>query len=290
MIVEIMVGDAYGAGFEYANPVYVAKYNNLKKYTRHPKYKGIGRYTDDAQMSLAIAELIVYNIPWTKENIADRFVQAFKRDPRTGYARHFYRFLKTIKDGHELLEKIKPDSDRSGGAMRATPIGLFPTVDEVKQKCTIQAAITHNTEAGIGAAMAAALMSHYFIYNLGPKKDLLDFIKLHVPQVNWVLQTEPIGEKGWEAVQGAFTAIMANQTMADILKASVAFTGDVDTVAAIAMGAACFSNEVEQNLPVKLIEGLENGPFGLTYGREIDGALKIVKDRLGLCRHFLTVD
>ena len=67
---------------------------------------------------------------------------AFKRDPRKGYASSFYEFLLEVRDGQEFLQRIRPDSDKCGAAMRAAPIGIFATIPEVLQRARIQAAIT----------------------------------------------------------------------------------------------------------------------------------------------------
>ena len=109
MLVELAIGDAYGAGFEYVDPEHRTAPNDLTCYARHPGHIVLspGRYTDDTQMSLAIAELMIEKIEWTPLNIANKFVQVFKRDPRPGYARKFYEFLKEIKSGEEFLERIK---------------------------------------------------------------------------------------------------------------------------------------------------------------------------------------
>ncbi|MEH2334988.1 ADP-ribosylglycohydrolase family protein [Nostoc sp.] len=64
--------------------------------------------------------------------------------------------------------------------MRAAPIGIYPTAEKVIEATTIQAAITHNTPDGINAAVAAALMSHYFIYRLGAKRKLGQFLEGYV--------------------------------------------------------------------------------------------------------------
>jgi hypothetical protein len=53
----------------------------------------------------------------------------------------------------------------------------------------------------------------------------------------------------------------------------VAFSGDVDTVAAIALAAASASAEYQQDLPQELLAGLENGPFGRDYLVGIDRQL-----------------
>jgi len=127
MLVDLVVGDAYGAGFEYAADRTVRERNNLSGYVQHPRH-GIrpGCYTDDTQMSIALAEAIVAGDPWTPEALARRFVAASKRDPREGYAGGFYALLQEVRDGAELLARIRPDSDKCGAAMRAGPRRRLP--------------------------------------------------------------------------------------------------------------------------------------------------------------------
>ncbi|MFE1744316.1 ADP-ribosylglycohydrolase family protein [Coleofasciculus sp. H7-2] len=274
MLLELAVGDAYGAGFEYASPQLIEACNDLSGYVQHPKHKiKPGSYTDDTQMSLAIAESIVSREPWTAEVLANSFVTAFKRDPREGYAGSFYDFLLEIRDGDEFLAKIQPTSDKSGAAMRAAPIGVFPTIEKVIEAATIQAAITHNTPHGINAAISAALMPHYFIYNLGQKKNLGKFLESHVSgewSKPWMGEVK---SKGWMSVRAAITAIEKNNSMSELLKNCINYTGDVDTVAAIALAAGSCSEEITQDLPVHLIGNLENGTYGRDYIIELDKRL-----------------
>ncbi len=181
MLVELAVGDAYGAGFEYADAAFVRRYNDLSDYVKHPRHTlRTGCYTDDTQMSLAIAELLVDKLPWTAENLAAKFVEVFRRDPRTGYASGFYRFLKQVTSGAEFLERIRPNSDKSGAAMRAAPLGVLAWIDDVLHQCEVQARITHDTADGVAAAQAASLLSHYFVYELGPRVQVGEFIQQHV--------------------------------------------------------------------------------------------------------------
>src|SRR6266568_2298615 len=99
MLLELAIGDAYGAGFEYADRAYITRYNDLSRYVKHPRHNiQPGCYTDDTQMSLAIAEVMVEKRPWTPPILADAFVTAFKRDPHEGYASGFYRFLQHCRD------------------------------------------------------------------------------------------------------------------------------------------------------------------------------------------------
>lgn len=274
MLLELAIGDAYGAGFEYADSELVQRDNDLSRYIQHPRHQiKPGCYTDDTQMSLAIAETLVAGEPWTPEVLAHRFVTTFKRDPREGYAGKFYRFLLQIQDGRQFLENINWTSDKSGAAMRAAPIGILPTIEQVIHATTIQAAITHNTPDGINAAIAAALMSHYFIYQLGEKKELGQFLETHVSG-EWSKPWQgEVRSKGWMSVRAAITAVMRNDSLSELLKDCIAFTGDVDTVGAIALAAGACSQEMRQDLPDHLIDGLENGTYGKDYIIALDQQL-----------------
>jgi len=279
MLLELCVGDAAGAGFEYCPPEFVSKNNNLC-YVKHPRHTEIaeGSYTDDGQMSIGVAELMLSDVDWTPLNIANKFVEVFKRDERTGYSRLFYQLLKEVQTGEELLSKIKPVSEKSGASMRAPVIGFEPNWADVTEKTRIQAQVTHNTYNGIKAAQATALMAHYFIYKKGKKEDLPRFLSNHVPAgespCKWEEAYEgPVGALGWMSVRAAITAIMKNDSLSSILKASIAYTGDVDTVAAIALGCASHCDEIKQDLPQSLIDGLENKAYGRDYIIDLDKRL-----------------
>lgn len=274
MLLELAIGDAYGAGFEYADQDYIERFNDLSRYVKHPRHAIVpGYYTDDTQMSLAIAEAIISGEAWTPANLANRFVAVFKRDPREGYAGRFFDFLNHVWDGAQFLAEIIPDSDKSGAAMRALPIGVFGTIDEVVEKTRIQAAITHNTPDGVHAAVAAALMAHYFIYKLGEKRHLGEFLEQHVSG-DWNMPwAGKVKAKGWMSVRAAITAIHRHDSLSEMLRACVNYTGDVDTVATLALGAASCSGEVENDLPEHLIASLENGSYGHDYLLKLDTQL-----------------
>jgi ADP-ribosyl-[dinitrogen reductase] hydrolase len=272
MLVELAVGDAYGAGFEYAPATFVAAHNTLQGRVQHPTHSALnrGHYTDDTQMSLAIAELLVSGEPWTAENLADKFVEVFQRDRRQGYANGFYLFLCDVGSGAEFLSRIRPDSDKSGAAMRAGPIGVLPSVSAVLHHADVQARVTHDTPDGISAAQAAALAVHYCHYQLGPVADIAKWVDAQLGTDRWAQPWRgKVGSKGWMSVRAALTALTASTSMSEILRACVAFTGDVDTVATIALAAASRSPEITPDLPEVLLQGLENGPFGRDYLRKL---------------------
>jgi len=275
MLPELAIGDAYGAGFEYAPDTTVVAHNNASEYVPHPKHKmAPGVYTDDTQMSLAIAEMLIAGDPFMPSVLADKYVQVFKRDPRLGYARRFHALLTEVTTGEELLAKLAGNaSDKSGAAMRACPLGVLPSIGDIMTKCRIQAAVTHNSVDGMNAAMASSLLVHYCLYDLGPKAEAGRFIADYV-EGGWIAPyVGPVGEKGWQSVRAAITALAESKSITEVLKRSIAFTGDVDTVATIAMAAASHCKEIENDMPKVLWEGLENGTFGRDYLIDLDKQL-----------------
>jgi hypothetical protein len=61
--------------------------------------------------------------------------------------------------------------------------------------------------------------------------------------------------------------------MSDLLRTCIDFTGDVDTVAAIALAAGSCSTEIVQDLPVHLFDTLEQGQYGRDYIQRLDTQL-----------------
>lgn len=275
MLVEMAIGDAYGAGFEYVRDRrFVTEHNTLAVYVKHPRHRlKPGSYTDDTQMAIAIAELVVEGGEWTPERIASKFVAVFHRDQREGYAGGFFQFLKKTHDGAAFLAGIRPDSDKCGAAMRAAPIGVYASTQEVIEKCTMQAKLTHNTPEGINAAVAASLMAHYFLYQVGPKAELPAFLSQHV-HGQW---SEPwlgeVGSKGFMSVRAALASLLRHDSLSYVLKSCVAWMGDTDTVAAIALAAGSCSREMVNDLPEVLVNRLEDGPYGRRFLADLDRAV-----------------
>jgi ADP-ribosyl-[dinitrogen reductase] hydrolase len=294
MMLEIGVGDAYGGGFEATDKKWVDGNNDLQ-YVNHPRklrknpesYNPSlvqpGHYTDDTQMAIAVAEAMLDDEePWTRESLADRFLSVFQRDERRGYTTYFLNVLLNSRDGIEMLSKIGGTSTKSGAAMRSGPLGLLPNFREIVDKAHKQAAVTHNSWLGKNSAVGAALMVHYFYYNLGPKDEMCGWLKdqyfgdtIHTPEP-FAVDDEVVdcwcpdsGRKvrvdAWDCLEAAIYAIEMHDSMSDILKQCIAFTGDVDTVAAIAMGPASLSKDIKQDIPQHLIDDLENRKYGRDY-------------------------
>ncbi len=276
MLIELAIGDAYGAGFEYVDARVVRDHNDLTGYVQHPRHKGIapGCYTDDTQMTLAIVETMLSRRRWSKGNLAQAFVDVFQRDPREGYAGAFHGFLQEVRDGDDFLARIKPQSEKSGAAMRAGPIGLHPDLDEVMRRAELQATITHDTPRGIVAAQAAALLTHYCRHRLGARDRVLHFLAANLPGP-WATPWQgKVGHLGVESVAAAATSLRDSTCMRDLLRRCIAWTGDVDTVATIALCAGSCCAEIEQDLPAVLHDGLERGSYGYDYLAQLDEQLR----------------
>lgn len=266
------IGDAYGFCFEFANEEFVQQHNDLR-YHQHPEFDNIrpGNYSDDTQMQLALAELLISGERWTPLTVAEAFVRTFKRDPRPGYARRFAALLNDVESGAELVQRLRPESERNGAAMRAPVIGLLPEIEDVIEYATVQASVTHRTDGGINSAVAAALTSHYFVYNLGAKQDLTIFLNDCVPVYDWSQSwTGHVPIHGMSTVHAAVTAITSSHSLSEVLKKCVAFTGDVDSVAAIACACVSSLSEFPRNIPDNLWHNIESSTYGRDYLVEMD--------------------
>ncbi len=280
MLIELAIGDAYGVGFEYVPQEITERYNNLSAYRAHPKHPlPPGSYSDDTQMSIGTAEAVLAiragHVP-TRTLFAHHYLQAFWRDVRTGYSQRFYDFLMSVGSVEDFLARVNPDSERSGAAMRAGPLGFFEDPGHVKYLAEMQASLTHDTPLGRAAAAAAALATNYFLYDRGPRRKLGTYLDHYVPIEVWNWRNErdqTVGAAGWQSVAAAVTAIQLHDSLSDCLHYVVGLRGDVDTAAAICLGAASCSREIHQDLPDHLYSDLENGNFGRDYIIELDHKL-----------------
>ena len=270
MMLEATIGDAYGSGYEFA-PDFVFEKNTLQNYLPHADGSGnFNRYTDDTQMAIGLTELLIEDVEWTPLNIANKFVEVFKRDVRIGYAGRFFAFLISIKDGKEFLEKIIPTSERNGASMRAYPLGVLADENEILRRVEIQARVTHDTDEGVFSAQVVALSVHYFLYKKGPKADLEKYLKKLIP-IDWDFNWEgKVNMRGREAVLAALAAIRKYDRLSAILIQSVEYKGDVDTVANLAMAIGSVAEEIDNDLPPFLTKQLEQGKYGRLFIKKLD--------------------
>lgn len=286
----VAIGDAYALPFEYRkNPYSWAPLNDGAHYERHTVYPEtcpLGSFSDDTQLSIAMAEAMLSSpvtpitplgdlISWKRFD--DCFIQAFQRNPNAGYSKGMKAgFEKAIGEDRSIGSVCNEHgkTNKSGAAMRATPLGLLPHRKDVERYARLQGLITHHEDA-LEAAEAAALATHYMYYRLGPRALMGDFVATKTGNSLWRQPWQgPVGSPGMESTHAALTAVMQATSLRNLLIRSVAFTGDVDTVAAIAMGAGWGYPDLEDDLPQALWDGLENGPYGRDWIVTLDARLQ----------------
>jgi len=273
MLIHIAIGDAYGAGFEFAPRAKIDAHNDGAGYVVHELGIPAGHYTDDTQMSIAIAELLLSDAPPDAPACADAFVRAYRRDPRGGYSRGFGQLLSEVADGAELLRRIHPGSIRNGAAMRSVPLGLIDDIDAMRRVAREQAAVTHDSPEGRLSSEVVALMSHALLRGTTRVGGLAAMVSAHT---GLQLRHDWHGEVAVDALEtlhAVHTALAATRSMRELLRACVAFGGDTDSVAAIALGLASLSDEFVDDLPASLHAGLENSAYGRDWLAALDAQL-----------------
>ena len=282
MLVRIAQGDAYGMACEFIklprDQQLLDRALRFERYLKHPTHRlRAGQYTDDTQMSIAVAEVLLevesQSDAELRQLFADAFVRAFKRDPREGYARGFQAFLEVTRDGTEFLANINPTSDKNGAAMRSVPIGVLPKVDDVIRIATLQAKLTHDTEGGVTSSVLVALMSHFAHHTDKPFSALPLWLSQHYPfgPQDWSGGPVTGPGVGMNTVHAVYTLLRRNGTLLNIARTALEWGGDTDSVLAIAWGIA--SARMPPPEPSFLWTGLEDGPFGRRFLAELGSRL-----------------
>lgn len=282
MLLGIAAGDAYGAPFE--NRTYIETAEMLKNQGLIP-----GKYTDDTQQALALAELIGAGEAVTPRSIAQFFLRAYARDPREGYSAMTRQMLAS-QDPDVFLVSISPEElherKTDGAAMRALPLGFFTTRDEVVRNSMISASVTHGHPDAITATVAVALIAHETLQNR-PLAQVWNRIRELIKEINPDIipyldscaipgifdrtsileEYEKYGVPYTESriFIGSILALLASFG-ADphaLLVQSILLGGDTDSVAAVVVGASLTRDG--DDLIWNLVDALENGPYGKDY-------------------------
>lgn len=294
MLLRIAQGDAYAMAVEYVkrekHPELYENALKFEKFLQHPTHKKLkpGMYTDDTQMSIANAELIIRDASgcyWenylTPDRFREHFLEVFKRDERDGYSRGFQKLLEECNTADELKEKLVPDSNKNGAAMRAMVFGVISDPKQVADLAAVQATVTHNTPQGIGSAMAVALMSHFTLHTDLPFQEMLGWCEQFCPLVfrefktDWDRSVREYADDpndlgvGMNTAWAVCTLLQQETSLMGILRRTIEWGGDTDSVAAIAWGIASARYQDEQ-LPEFLERDLEQGrKYGAAFLKEL---------------------
>lgn len=291
------IGDAFGRTFEFNTQQFIEENNDGLSYKHREgeEQTGIGTYTDDTQMSIAIAEQILSDLPGTQVRFAAHFVTAYKRDPRGGYSKRIKNALESTKENlpfEFILKANQAGMSSNGSVMRAVPLGLLPDPKEIMYRSIVQTSTSHGHIDAVNAATAVSLAAHYFYYLLHIKiyrvfnNDLavVDFL-------DWM--SKQLGDSTFDDIYYAYdlydkerlecdaktTASLSiklalyGTSASQILKDAIQIGGDTDSSASIALGLYSLRSDAVMDLPDALYNNLENGKYGRDYLVQLDKKL-----------------
>ncbi|MGE5635610.1 MAG: ADP-ribosylglycohydrolase family protein, partial [Nocardioidaceae bacterium] len=150
------VGDALGMPFEGMPPASIPERVEMENARR-----GRGTYTDDTQMTIALAESLVEHGSVDVDRLGRAFVDAC--DLERGYGAGTLRALGLIRAGVPPLEAAARSfggrgSLGNGAAMRVAPVAVAFAADpaRVRAQAELSALVTHAHPVGIDAACVQA--------------------------------------------------------------------------------------------------------------------------------------
>lgn len=298
------IGDAYGIGFEFVDKDEWSNnglVNDLSKFYQHPLYSNLipGQYTDDTQRALANTMVICHKDFLNPLEYTKSYIEEFKASPRDGYSRGFQALIESCDDGQQLLDTVSPTKNSNGSIMGVAPLGYLENISDVMRAAAIQAMTTHGWRTVPYAQMIAAT-AHYFLYDIGPKDELTQFLFLNIDLPNTIcpmiagkadecmfasiikeseyedLGVDPCSMSAKSTALHALYAIVNYDNLADMLTHCIDVSGDTDSLAAISMALGSVSTEIENNLPQHFYDTIENGSRGRDYIKQLNDVINNV--------------
>jgi poly(ADP-ribose) glycohydrolase ARH3 len=289
-LIGTAVGDALGAplegwSFEKAQSAY-SDTAGWKMYK--------GRYTDDTEMMIGVAESLIRNKGFNGADMARTFIWNY--DVKRGYGPGSTGALTRIRAGESWDEASRKlfggkGSYGNGAAMRIAPVGLF-YYDHADALCDVayqSSQITHAHELGKEGAAVQAFAIALAVRD--QKEDMLaelkefahtDMYKGKIGRIETLLDTESTEEEivanlgnGMAAFYSVPTAIysfLRFGSFEDSVIYAVRLGGDTDTIGAMT-GAICGAYYGDGAIPREWVEQLEDGERGMRYIKMLADAL-----------------
>lgn len=288
-----MLGDAMGAAFEGA-PAGDAWSVGEQRLQRVMAERHLA-YTDDTQMTLALAYHLVHDTPEVDpEALRDRFVERY--EPWRGYGPGAHQVFDAWSDGMGLEDAARvtfPDgSYGNGAAMRVSPVAVRWPDDPERRRQAVerQARLTHVHPLGVDGAQVQAEAVAHAIRTGRFDGDAVEDLARHVStavfrerlaRVRQLLDRDADditpqtiaaalgnGVAAHDSVPAAvWLATTAEDPMTLVVKC-LALGGDVDTITSMACAIAGAAHG-RRWWPTEWIAGVEDGPHGRTECLEL---------------------
>lgn len=290
-LLGLAVGDALGGRFEAQSAEHLRQrfsgVESLINYVADEIW-----YTDDTQMTIALAEVLADHGEILEQPLCAAFVANYV--PSRGYGRGARMVIEAMEEGEDyqaVASKHFPGgSYGNGAAMRVAPVGLFFHDDEAMllEQARQSALPTHVHPLGIEGAQLIATAVAYVTRSDEFKRD--EFFRLLISHC----QSEEYREKlataakiesteqlaglgnGIEALESVPTAIasfaLSPESYAETIGNVILLGGDTDTLAAMA-GAISGAYLGVEAIPKRLLDRLEESPKGKAYLRNLASRL-----------------
>ena len=287
------VGDALGAplegyGMEKVKSVYG---ENIKMLS--------GRYTDDTEMMIGVAESLIENRGFDGENMAAKFIQNYHA--RRRYGPGSKEVLRRIREGEswEVVSGKLFDGKGSygnGAAMRIAPVGIFyyDNTDKLREIAYKSSQITHGHALGKEGAALQAFSIALAVRGTEKEAMLLELkeivksgiYKEKLRKIEALLEKEADkkavifelgnGEEAFNSVPTAIYSFLRFDCFKDAVVYAVGLGGDTDTIGAMT-GAISGAYYGEGAIPEEWKKRLEEGEKGRSYIRWLGEELHRVK-------------
>lgn len=163
MFLGVAIGDALGMPVETLTAEQIAeRFGRITDYlqpTGHKWYNGwpAGRWTDDTQLTLVIAESLIATGKIDLDDIASRSITTMD-ECSIGWGASTKKSLQAIKRGVYRLESGNPQCAGNGVAMKVAPLAAYlyaPNTDKCFNLDVIELALmTHQTDMAVFSAIA----------------------------------------------------------------------------------------------------------------------------------------
>ncbi|MGH7819674.1 MAG: ADP-ribosylglycohydrolase family protein, partial [Candidatus Binatia bacterium] len=172
-------GDALGAPFEGLSPGRMLREHGEVREMRSGR-SGRGRYTDDTQMMIVVAEWLLEDGREDPGRLAQRLVEAY--DPARGYGRGTTNVIRKLRAGEpweSAAEGVFPrGSFGNGAAIRVAPCALLlhHAPDALERLVEVSAIVTHAHPLGIAGAKLQARQVALAFESRGEEFDPVTFV------------------------------------------------------------------------------------------------------------------
>jgi poly(ADP-ribose) glycohydrolase ARH3 len=287
-LVGTAVGDALGRPVKGWSAARIAReYGEVRDLLGHPR----GRYTEDTQMMIAVAEWLLDDGALDGGSFAERIQR--EHDPGRDYGRTTTDFLRRVRAGENWETSAEHAFARgsfgNGAAARIAPCALLHHRDRAALERAVEtcAAVTHSHPLGIAGAV---LQARQVALALARRDELLDPLGLVVElrsttnSIEFRHKLRAVEEclerraparvvrdrlgANATALGSVATALYCFLSQTESFEAALVFAiglgGETDSIAAMT-GAIAGAHHGLSGIPLRWRDGLEDGPKGRSY-------------------------